>query len=114
MLYEVITTLYADWVEEGTFRGNISGTLSNNSGSPINGAALRITSYNVCYTKLLRSVASMPTPNPESHETDSLVTISATEPTWTDHTFTGWLYNSVTYKTDGINSFTMPARNNFV
>ena len=55
------------------------------------------------------SVANMPTPNPESHATDSLVTISAIEPTWTGYTFDGWLYNSVTYKTDGTNSYTMPA-----
>jgi len=49
MAYDGLT-LYADWVEEGTFRGNISGTLSNNSGSPINGAALTLQSIPVTVT----------------------------------------------------------------
>ncbi|MBN2878571.1 MAG: InlB B-repeat-containing protein [Clostridia bacterium] len=49
MAYDGLT-LYADWVEEGTFRGNISGTLSSNSGSPINGAALTLQSSPVTVT----------------------------------------------------------------
>ena len=50
-------------------------------------------------------------PSDSSHATSSTVTISSTEPTWTDHTFDGWLSSedSNTYRVGGTTQFTMPA-----
>ena len=55
MLYEVITTTSTSGVsaEYGRFQGGVINMLTKSGGNRFSGS-FRITSYNVCYTKLLR------------------------------------------------------------
>ena len=63
MLYEVITTFWAQRGETGSSQGMVLGNKDNNndfvwlndSVSGLRFRSSRITSYNVCYTKLLRA-----------------------------------------------------------
>jgi len=43
-------TIYADWVDEGTFTGNITGILTENSGVPVEGAYITLMSAPITVT----------------------------------------------------------------